>query len=166
MPLGGCGQPCVEMLGIFCWHTSHFPVQGCSQLIAIPSASFRSQQPPQRCTRCAGILFVQLAITTGVAALMMMNQGINAYLSVNPWPLWTAMVVSFVTIIAMACKPELSRTYPTNYALLGVFTLAESVLIGMICMVRPKTPLCSPKNASIPGICSPRNSLPVLHAMS
>ena len=43
---------------------------------------------------------------------------------------------SFITMIAMVCNPQITRTFPMNYALLGLFTVFESVMVGFICMVR------------------------------
>merc|ERR1719284_748573 len=31
------------------------------------------------------------------------------------------------------CKPDMMRTSPTNYILLGLFTLAQSFVVGIIC---------------------------------
>merc|ERR1719163_729781 len=32
----------------------------------------------------------------------------------------------------MCCRPDLMRSYPANYAILFVFTIAESILVGFI----------------------------------
>ena len=61
----------------------------------------------------------------------------------NTWPLWTSMGVSFGALLAMVCSPNLARSFPHNYSLLAVFTLAESVLVGTICMVRPYATPCT-----------------------
>ena len=80
---------------------------------------------------------MQLAITTAVCALFMTpSLGLQEYLKTNQWPIWTSMGGSFVTMIAMVCNPQLTRRYPMNYGLLGVFTIFESVMVGFICMVR------------------------------
>jgi hypothetical protein len=47
------------------------------------------------------------------------------------------MGVSFGVLIAMMCSVSLARTFPHNYILLGIFTLAESIMVGTICMVCP-----------------------------
>lgn len=41
-----------------------------------------------------------------------------------------ALVVSFGAIIAMACVESVRRTSPTNMIVLGIFTLAETYLVG------------------------------------
>lgn len=85
---------------------------------------------------CAGILFVQLLITTAVCAIFMTTSGVQQYLTQHQWPLFASMGVSFGTILAMMCNIQLARTFPQNYILLGIFTAAESVLVGTVCMVR------------------------------
>ena len=44
-----------------------------------------------------------------------------------------AAILNIVLLLTMACYPTLLRTYPTNYALLGLFTLTKSVLLGALC---------------------------------
>ena len=41
-----------------------------------------------------------------------------------------AAVIHFVVIIALACFEDLRRRTPYNFILLGVFTLAQSFLLG------------------------------------
>lgn len=43
-----------------------------------------------------------------------------------------AFVVSLVSLYALACYPNLARTVPTNYALLGVFTVSEAYIVACI----------------------------------
>lgn len=78
---------------------------------------------------------MQLLATTAMCALFMMSSGLQAYLVQNPWPLFVSIGISFGTLIAMMCNPNLARSYPHNYTLLAVFTLAEAVSIGFVCMV-------------------------------
>merc|ERR1712216_974448 len=42
------------------------------------------------------------------------------------------MVGSFVTLFSLVCCIENARRYPTNYMLLGLFTLFEGILIGCV----------------------------------
>jgi FtsH-binding integral membrane protein len=84
----------------------------------------------------AGILSVQLALTTATCAAFMSSSGIQAYMVRNTWPLWTSLIVSFGVLFALLCNPKLARTHPHNYGLLFIFTAAESIMIGSICMVR------------------------------
>lgn len=64
------------------------------------------------------------------------NDGLRAYMMVNHWPIWTSMAGSLVTMMAMVCNPQITRSFPMNYGLLGVFTLFQAVMVGFICMVR------------------------------
>lgn len=51
----------------------------------------------------------------------------------HAWPFITAMITSFACIITLTCCANQARTYPNNFIMLGVFTLAESVLLGVVC---------------------------------
>jgi FtsH-binding integral membrane protein len=42
------------------------------------------------------------------------------------------MAVSLFCIIALSCCANQARVFPNNYLFLGVFTLAESVLLGIV----------------------------------
>lgn len=89
-----------------------------------------------------GIVGVQLAITTAVCALFMTpSLGVKAFMQANHWPIWTSMGGSFITMIAMVCNPQITRTFPMNYALLGLFTVFESVMVGFICMASNPQPV-------------------------
>jgi hypothetical protein len=68
---------------------------------------------------------------------MFMNPslGLQGYLQKNQWPIWTSMGGSLVTMLAMVCNPAITRSFPVNYGLLGVFTFFQSVMVGFICMV-------------------------------
>lgn len=78
-----------------------------------------------------GILFVQLLFTAVIASIVMSR------LEGAPSGLVTAcFFISMAVMIGVSClcmcKPGLMRSYPTNYVILFVFTLAESVLVGFI----------------------------------
>jgi len=68
----------------------------------------------------AGILSVQLIATTLTCALFMLSTGLQTFLIANPWALLVSFGVSFGTLIVLA-----------------LFTLAEAVSVGFVCMVRP-----------------------------
>lgn len=50
----------------------------------------------------------------------------------NSWLVWVAFVVTFGSIIALACCGDLRRRFPVNFILLGIFTLAEALTMGII----------------------------------
>jgi len=50
------------------------------------------------------------------------------------WMLWVSMGVSFLVLIPMACIRTLRVSFPINFFLLALFTLAEAVMLGMVSM--------------------------------
>lgn len=44
-----------------------------------------------------------------------------------------SLIVNIISILALSCSQSLARTVPTNYIILGVFTLTESVMVGYLC---------------------------------
>jgi len=44
-----------------------------------------------------------------------------------------ALAASVGTMLSLCCCPHVMREYPTNYMVLGIFTLGEAVLVGIIC---------------------------------
>lgn len=83
----------------------------------------------------AGIVAMQLALTTVVCVMFMSHDLLRQYLMKNQWPIWTSMAGSLATMMAMVCNPQITRSFPMNYGLLGVFTLFQSVMVGFVCMV-------------------------------
>ncbi|CAE8645194.1 unnamed protein product, partial [Polarella glacialis] len=83
-----------------------------------------------------GILGAQLVLTTLIAGLIV--RGGSEMIHKNPG-LSSTMIVSscFVSLAIMMvflCCPETMRSSPTNYILLVLFTVAESVMVGFICL--------------------------------
>lgn len=75
------------------------------------------------------ILFTQIAATTAVGAIMMSNTAIKTWVQTNQWMMITAVVFSFISLFALFWKRQ---SYPTNFALLGAFTLIEAYTIGTV----------------------------------
>jgi FtsH-binding integral membrane protein len=78
------------------------------------------------------ILSLQLVVTAIVAALVM-------YLTDKLFPenqttglllLVAATITLLVTVCSFACNSDLARSYPTNYIILGIMTLAMAVVVG------------------------------------
>jgi FtsH-binding integral membrane protein len=86
-----------------------------------------------------GILSAQLTVTTLVIALFSSVHPIKNYVSLeeggqgHTWPLILSSFVSLGCIISMACFSDIARSYPHSYIFLSVFTLAESVTLGVVC---------------------------------
>mmetsp|Transcript_9178 Transcript_9178/g.13928 ORF Transcript_9178/g.13928 Transcript_9178/m.13928 type:complete len:212 (-) Transcript_9178:34-669(-) len=80
-----------------------------------------------------GILTTQLFVT-GFFCVAIMNNflGVNAIL-LSPAIVITAVVGSLVTCCALVCC-GLDKKVPLNYALLGLFTACESLMVGIICL--------------------------------
>jgi FtsH-binding integral membrane protein len=78
------------------------------------------------------VLAIQLLVTFGIVGVFTLSERVREYVQTNPALLWAAIGVQFVTLIALVCCSSVTRTHPWNYIALGVFTLAESYLVGTI----------------------------------
>lgn len=75
-----------------------------------------------------GILSVQLILTVMIAAFMQTFS--LAQLQTQSWLLGLSVFVTLGTVCAMSLCRQMTRTYPTNYAILFTFTVAEAILLG------------------------------------
>jgi len=86
-----------------------------------------------------GILATQLLLTAMVAAPV--STLIKQWTLANPGLVTACLVLSVMfslgTVCALSCKPELGRSYPTNMVLLTTFTMAEALLVGLVCSRYP-----------------------------
>lgn len=73
----------------------------------------------------------QLLITLVFVAMAVLHQPTKMYLRSHPGFSIIAMIVTFGTLIALACCEDLRRKPPTNFILLFVFTIAESFLVAV-----------------------------------
>lgn len=82
-----------------------------------------------------GILGAQLLVTTLIGGTVM--EKARVWSVTHPEILSGMLFASFFASIAVTCvfccSPRLMRESPTNYLILAVFTLAESVMVGMVC---------------------------------
>ena len=83
-----------------------------------------------------GILSAQLVLTFGFILLGTIP-AVNSALFSNPGTTMTffciALVLSFVTLIPLACVRSIGRSVPINYILLFAFTLCESYMLMLCC---------------------------------
>lgn len=90
-----------------------------------------------------GILSMQLAVTV-VVAFAACEWGKQLAHS-SPVMVHTILTLSLVLSVSMmfvfACCPTVMRTSPTNYLFLAMFSLAEGVLVGFICLQYTKESL-------------------------
>lgn len=73
----------------------------------------------------------QLLVTFGFVALFAFHKGTKEFANNNPALFWIALAVLLVTMISMACCEGVRRKTPMNFIFLGLFTLAESFLLGV-----------------------------------
>ncbi|XP_055917048.1 protein lifeguard 1 isoform X4 [Eupeodes corollae] len=77
------------------------------------------------------ILMGQLVVTFGFVALFVYHEPTKQWAYRNSWLFWVALAMLFITMICMACCEGVRRQTPTNFIFLGLFTLAESFLMGV-----------------------------------
>lgn len=78
------------------------------------------------------ILFCQLLVSIGVVCLFVLSKPVNAYVRQSVGLFWFAWVGALVLMIVIACCENVRRTFPLNFILLGLFTLFESFLLGVV----------------------------------
>mmetsp|Transcript_49741 Transcript_49741/g.57070 ORF Transcript_49741/g.57070 Transcript_49741/m.57070 type:complete len:232 (-) Transcript_49741:228-923(-) len=79
------------------------------------------------------ILFTQLLITVLFCVGSVTSKTFSDFQINNLWIFYVAIVLSFVTCIALFCFRQIARTVPTNYILALIFTLCEAWTISTIC---------------------------------
>lgn len=79
-----------------------------------------------------GILLVQLLVTIAIMCIFMFIPGVKEFSYAHSWLMIVAMVMTFVLLIVLACCPNVRRSYPTNFILLGLFTLLEAFMLGVV----------------------------------
>jgi FtsH-binding integral membrane protein len=78
------------------------------------------------------ILFFQLLLTFGMALLFVLNDTIKSFVQRSSTMLITAIVLSFVFLIILACCGDIARSFPINYIVLTAFTLVEGYMVGVV----------------------------------
>lgn len=78
------------------------------------------------------ILCAQLLVTLAVISLFVFHDGTKMWARQHHEFLWISFGVTFVIMIALACCESVRRSFPLNFIFLGIFTLAESFMLGMI----------------------------------
>jgi len=81
-----------------------------------------------------GILMLQLILTGGIIGAFMGIKPLRLYTMENQWIYWCAFGVMLVCMIAMVCCEGARRKAPTNFIFLGVFTAAEGLMLGSVCV--------------------------------
>lgn len=98
-----------------------------------------SDEPPEVragfVSKVYGILSVQLFVTALVATPFVTSTAVKSFVAHYGFPLVIGIsVLNIGFLIAMLCCGQNTlREYPTNYMLLGGFTITEGLLVGVIC---------------------------------
>eukprot|EP00928_Gymnodinium_smaydae_P056540 TRINITY_DN3990_c0_g1_i1.p1 TRINITY_DN3990_c0_g1~~TRINITY_DN3990_c0_g1_i1.p1 ORF type:complete len:280 (-),score=67.45 TRINITY_DN3990_c0_g1_i1:76-840(-) len=83
------------------------------------------------------LLSVQLLLTAAIAAPFVLSEPVRVYIATAGLPLVIlASVLNLAFLCAMVCPcgcQENLRRFPTNYLLLGGFTVSEGFLVGVCC---------------------------------
>ncbi|XP_034241369.1 protein lifeguard 1 isoform X2 [Thrips palmi] len=76
------------------------------------------------------ILMAQLVVTTSIIAIFTYHEPTKTYVRQNKAVFWSSFGVMFACLICMACCTSVRRKAPMNFIFLGIFTLAESFMLG------------------------------------
>jgi len=77
-----------------------------------------------------GIVFVQLCVTFGWVLLCTYHDSTKHYLREHPWPSTVGFVLALGSIVCMFCASHLLRRHPHNYIFVGIFTIAQTLVLG------------------------------------
>lgn len=77
-----------------------------------------------------GIVCCQLIVTMAFVVGFSSSDGARLWADKHDWLVWVALGGALVSLISLACC-GLHRTFPTNMICLGIFTLAESLILGL-----------------------------------
>lgn len=77
------------------------------------------------------ILTGQLAITMAFIALFVYHEPAKIWTIQNPWIAVTSFITMFAVLIIMACCGEMRRKTPHNFIFLGIFTIAQGIMLGI-----------------------------------
>lgn len=80
-----------------------------------------------------GIVCAQLLLTAAIAAPIVLSPAPRAWLASNRWAVTLSVIVTFSMLICLTCSEGARRSYPSNLLLLGAFTAAQGVLVGVAC---------------------------------
>ena len=80
-----------------------------------------------------GILSMQMLLTTLLCILSVTSKNFSNFQKSHPELTVICMILSVITLIALACFNNVSRTVPTNYIVLSIFTFTEAYCISFIC---------------------------------
>jgi len=82
-----------------------------------------------------GIFLLQLAVTSAIAAGVVLTPAINAWLQQNPLVVLGTWAACLVLMAVALCTPEALRSWPVCLGFLAAFTMAEGALVGFMFVV-------------------------------
>lgn len=82
--------------------------------------------------RVYGLLSLQLAVTFSIICLFIFNDTVKQFVQATPAMLSTAIALSFVLMIVLACCKSVAQSWPLNLILLALFTLCEAYVLGAL----------------------------------
>ncbi len=74
----------------------------------------------------------QLAVTFGIVAVFVLSEDVKQWSKDNSWLVFVAVGVTLVLAITLACFEGPRRKTPWNFIFLGIFTIAEAILLGSL----------------------------------
>lgn len=83
-------------------------------------------------TKVYGILMVQLSFTALVVMYCTFDEKAGEYVRTHPNVYNAAWFLSLVMFISLACCSSVRRNFPMNYIALGLFTVLEAYLLGVV----------------------------------
>ncbi|XP_037948016.1 protein lifeguard 3-like [Teleopsis dalmanni] len=78
------------------------------------------------------IVAVQIFVTIGIIGMFVFNDDLKVYVLQRIYLFWIALGATFICMLVLVCCENVRRTSPTNYIMLGIFTLCEAFLLGVI----------------------------------
>ncbi|XP_013858842.1 protein lifeguard 1 [Austrofundulus limnaeus] len=77
-------------------------------------------------------LMIQLLFTVGIICAFLYWDTLRNWVWDNYWFSFTMMSVTLVLIVALSCCGDVRRQVPLNFIALGLFTLAEGLMLGSV----------------------------------
>mmetsp|Transcript_7256 Transcript_7256/g.10721 ORF Transcript_7256/g.10721 Transcript_7256/m.10721 type:complete len:257 (-) Transcript_7256:21-791(-) len=105
--------------------------------VALSRDSFSEVTPKQYRNNFIGkvysILALQLTITSVVCGLVVTIEELKHAILKSYPIMYSALGVSLVVLVTLVCVPAAAKKFPTNYTLLGIFTVLEAYVLGYLC---------------------------------
>ncbi|XP_042540727.1 protein lifeguard 2-like [Dipodomys spectabilis] len=78
------------------------------------------------------IVSAQLLVTAIIISVFLFWNDLREWVLANRWFTYAFLPAFFIILILLACCEHLRRQVPTNYILLGLFTVLQGLLLGII----------------------------------